>query len=72
MQPPTLTQAELMQQVSAMMDARDNRLEAMLHQTMQHVMTMAAGGSDGLPRDGEAPLSPDSDMGFQQVYDNEL
>ena len=72
MQSPTLTQAELMQQVSAMMDARDNRLEAMLHQTMQHVMTMAAGGSDGLPRDGEAPLSPDSDMGFQQVYDNEL
>ncbi|CAE6915744.1 RE2 [Symbiodinium sp. CCMP2592] len=70
MEPPAVNQADLLQQVSSMMearlDARDHRLESLLHQTMQHVMAMANSGSQ--PSDGAGGLSPDSDMGFQQAW----
>ncbi|CAE7206232.1 unnamed protein product [Symbiodinium natans] len=76
MQPPTPSQDEILQQVSAMVEARmqdrDSRFEAMLHQTMQHMMMMSS-SSGSRPLDGEGGLSPDSDMGFQQMTnENEL
>ena len=62
----TLANRDL-QRVSAMMDTRDQRMEAMLAQNMQHVSEGAT-----RPLHGEAGLSPDSDMGFHQLGNDEL
>ena len=70
MEPVGPTQAEILQQVSAMMEVRDQRLEAMLSQTLQHFMVMA--GQNTALSDGEGGLSPDSDMGFRTVENDEL
>ncbi|OLQ10247.1 hypothetical protein AK812_SmicGene6077 [Symbiodinium microadriaticum] len=53
------TQAEIL------MEVRDQRLEAMLAQTLQHFMVMT--GQNAMVPDGEDGLSPDSDMGFRTV-----
>ncbi|OLP98255.1 hypothetical protein AK812_SmicGene19288 [Symbiodinium microadriaticum] len=62
----TLANRDL-QRVSAMMDTRDQRMEAMLAQNMQHVSEGAT-----RPLHGEAGLSPDSDTGFHQLGNDEL
>ena len=58
------TQAEIL------MEVRDQRLEAMLAQTLQHFMVMT--GQNAMVPDGEDGLSPDSDMGFRTVENDEL
>ncbi|OLQ07093.1 hypothetical protein AK812_SmicGene9562 [Symbiodinium microadriaticum] len=73
-QPPLLTAGSMpaadldrntvLREVEAMMEQRDNRMQAMLAQTMQHMMAMA---NQGQHLHGEEALSPDSNMGFTEV-----
>ncbi|CAE7872695.1 Mfsd6, partial [Symbiodinium necroappetens] len=73
-QPPLLTAGPMpaadldrntvLREVEAMMEQRDNRMQAMLAQTMQHMMALA---NQGVHRHGDEALSPDSNMGFTAV-----
>ncbi|OLP96995.1 Major facilitator superfamily domain-containing protein 6 [Symbiodinium microadriaticum] len=74
-QPPLLTAGTMpaadldrntvLREVEAMMEQRDNRMQAMLAQTMQHMMAMA---NQGQHLHGEEALSPDSNMGFTEAW----
>ncbi|CAE7790137.1 Mfsd6 [Symbiodinium sp. CCMP2592] len=61
--PPGHHRDEILREVQAMMEQRDNRMESLLAQTMQHVMAVSQAGT----HHGEDPLSPDSNMGFGLV-----
>ena len=52
--------------MNQMMESRDQRMQTMLAQALQHMMTMVPEPANN-PLTGDGPLSPDSDMGFQTV-----
>ena len=53
-------------QVNQMMESRDQSMQTMLAQALQHMMTMVPQPANN-PLTGDGPLSPESDMGFQTV-----
>ena len=54
----------VLREVEAMMEQRDNRMQAMLAQTMQHMMALA---NQGVHHHRDEAQSPDSNMGFTAV-----
>lgn len=63
----------LLQQMQTMIEARDQRMEGMLAQAMQHMMTMQQQLLLQQEQAGDGTLSPpDSDLGFRRVDEDML